>query len=177
MNNLKKIAAVAALAVSLCSVAISQEQMGENNRKSTQANGKIKAGKPDFPPPMSPRGGFHPRMLEKLDLTTAQKEQIQVLMENNRAASPEQFDKVRTIDEQLQTIVQANNFNEEQARQLLAAKAEASIELEIARLKTDSAIYNILTAEQKARLAQLKEERPEFGPRGGMRRNDPPPQN
>ena len=70
-------------------------------------------------------------------------------------------------------MVEGGSFNEENARQILTAKASAMTELEILRLRADAAIFGILTAEQKAQLAQLKEERPPFPPGdSGFRPNE-----
>jgi Spy/CpxP family protein refolding chaperone len=114
------------------------------------------------PPPMN--GGLPPHVFEKLNLTSTQKEQIETLHTNSRDAGKEYFEKVRTSDEQLRTMVEDGNFNEESARQIISAKTSAQTELELIRLRTDAAIFGILTAEQKAQLAQMKEERPPFPP-------------
>jgi len=124
-----------------------------------------------FGPP--PHGGLPPHIFEKLNLTSAQKEQIEAFQTNSRDAGKEFFEKVRTADEQLRTMVEAGNFNEESARQIISAKTSAQTELELIRLRTDAAIFGILTAEQKAQLAQLKEERPPFPPgKDGFRPKD-----
>lgn len=117
------------------------------------------------PPPM--RGGLPPHVLEKLNLTDAQKEQIEALRTNSRDAGKEFFEKVRTADQQLRTLVESGNFNEENARRILTAKASAQTELELVRLRTDAAVFAVLTADQKAQLAQMKEERPPFPPGEG----------
>lgn len=120
-----------------------------------------------------PPGGLPPHVFEKLNLTDTQKEQIEAFRTNSRDAGKEYFEKVRTADEQLRTMVEAGNFNEESARQIINAKTSAQTELELIRLRTDAAIFGILTAEQKAQLAQLKEERPPFPPGdGGFRPKD-----
>lgn len=120
-----------------------------------------------FAPPPAGRGGLSPHVLEKLDLTSAQKEQIEAFQLNSRDAGKEFFEKVRTADEQLRTMVEAGNFNEENARQIISAKTSAMTELELIRLRIDAAIFGILTVEQKAQLARLKEERPPFPPGDG----------
>lgn len=117
------------------------------------------------------RGGLPPHVLEQLNLTDAQKQQIQTLEANAREASQGYFDKVRAADEQLRALVESGSFNEEQARQILSAKAQATTELELVRLRTDAAIFNLLTTEQKAQLAQLKANHPPMPPPDGFRPN------
>ncbi len=140
-----------------------------NNAGRTQSDGQTESGgrqRPDGPP--MPHDGLDGRMLRELNLSDAQKEQIKALHESARTASQQFFEQLKAIDAQLRTITQAAAFNEEQARTLLASKAGVMTELELIRLRADSATYNLLTAEQKARLEQLKQERPEFS-RGGDR--------
>lgn len=123
-----------------------------------------------------PPGGLHPRMLEELDLTDAQKEQIAWIQTASRGTSKENFDKIKTYDEQLRNLVEGGSFNEEQARTILNLKAQTMTELELVRLRGDAAILKILTAEQKAQLEQLKQQRPRFG-RGEGARPEMPTQN
>lgn len=129
-----------------------------------------------FPPPPPP-SGLHPRLLEQLNLTDAQKEQIGKLHEKSRTDSETYFQKARTADEQLKEIVEGGTFDEARAREIVTAKSQAMAELELIRLRTDAAIYNLLTAEQIARLGLLKQQRPEFPPRGGGFRPEERPQN
>lgn len=119
------------------------------------------------PPPMRGGGGLPPHVLEKLDLTDAQKSQIEAFQINSRDAGKEFFEKIRTADEQLRTMVESGIFNEENARQILNAKSAATTEIELLRLRSEAAIFALLTTEQKAQLAQLKAERPPFPPAGG----------
>ncbi len=130
-------------------------------------------GRPPGPPPM---GGLNPGLLRQLNLTDQQKEQIKTLMENNRTASQANFDKMKTFQDQLKAATETGTFNEDQVRQILTARSQVSIELEVNRLRTDSAIINLLTPEQKTQLQQLKQNAPDFGGRDGQR-PPPPPQN
>ncbi|MGI8788932.1 MAG: Spy/CpxP family protein refolding chaperone [Pyrinomonadaceae bacterium] len=128
-------------------------------------------GKGDFLPP--PRG-LNPRLLDQLNLTDAQKEQIGKLHDKAKADSQTYFDKLKFADEQLKTMMDGGSFDETQARQIVSQKASAMIELEIIRLRTDAAILNLLTAEQKTQLETLKNQRPQFSPRGNFRPEERP---
>ena len=131
-------------------------------------------GRPPGPPMMG--GGLNPGLLRQLNLSDQQKEQIKTLMENNRTASQANFDKIRTFQEQLKAATENGTFNEDQVRQILTARSQVSIELELGRLRTDAAVINLLTPEQKTQLQQLKQNAPDFGGRDGQR-PPPPPQN
>ncbi len=143
------------------------------DRPDFQMNGRD--GAPHPPPP--PGGGLHPRMLSRLNLTDAQKEQIRNLHEGARTASEAHMEKARAAQDQLKAVVEAATFDEAAARSLLAVKSQAMIEMDVIRLRTDSAIYNLLTAEQKTQLEKLKQERPEFHRRGGPRPDERPQEN
>lgn len=127
------------------------------------------------PPPMGGGGpGFHPGLLAQLNLTDQQKEQIKTLQDNARTASEANFDKLKTFQDQLNTATTSGSFNEDQVRQILTARSQVLIEMDVVRLRTDAAIYNLLTADQKTQLEQLKQTRFE-GRRGGFQPPPPPP--
>jgi Spy/CpxP family protein refolding chaperone len=124
---------------------------------------------------MPPPNGMNPRLLDQLSLSDEQKQKIHTLEQSSQTDAQTYFEKLRVIDEKIKDTIETESFDEAQARQLLKAKSEIQIELEINRLKKDSAIFNILSAEQIAKLELLKQQRPEFPPNGF--RPDMPPQN
>ncbi len=175
MKNVQKIIAAFALAAAVggASASYAQQEKGAPNRQ------EKRGGRPDAPP-FGGGGLFHPGMFRRLDLTDEQQTQIQKLHEASRADSETAFAQVREAGEQLRAIVQTTNFNEDQARQILTKKSAAQTELEIGRLRTDAAIFALLTADQKAKLEQFRRERPERpnrSERGEFRPDAAPPQN
>lgn len=145
------------------------QSKGNGGRNASTEAGDRQA--PDGRPMPPPHGGLDMHLLRELNLTSAQQEQFKALHEAARTASAQYFDQLKTIDDQLKAVTEAATFNEEQARKLLASKSQLMIELEVIHLRTDSAIYNALTAEQKAQLEQLKQQFRGF-PRGGGDRPD-----
>lgn len=166
MKNYTKIFAPVTLAILIGSLTFVFAQTDIRNLDNSQSGDQTARRMP--PPDGFRPGGLPPHILEQLNLSDAQKEQIQAVETSSRNASKGNFDKIRTYDEQLKSSVESGTFNEEQARQILSAKAQAMVEMELARLRTDAAIFKILTAEQKIQLEQLKQQRPE-PPRGGFR--------
>lgn len=165
MKNYIKIFAPVVLAILVGSLTFifAQTNGGRTEKARPNADGEFR------PPPPPGGAGLHPGVLEQLNLTAAQKEQIHAIHFNSRDAAQEYFAKVRAADEQLKAIVESGKFDEEKARQILSAKAAAMTGMEIVRLRADAAIYNLLTDEQKTQLASLKEKRPEFPSAGGFR--------
>lgn len=168
MKSYLKIFMPMAAAIILGSLTISFAQ----TKTETKPFGK--AGRGDFGK-MPPPNGFNPHLFEQLGLTDAQKTQVQTLMENSRSVSQTYFEKLRAFDEQLKGFAESEAFDEAQARQILKSKADVQIELDLIRLKTDAAVYDLLTAEQIAKLDLLKSQRPNFPPRGEFRPDMPPP--
>ena len=127
------------------------------------------------PPPGGMRGGMPPHILERLNLTDDQKTQVKALHEAAEASSKSYFDAVKSADDKIKTMMDGGTFSEEQARQILTKKSQALTELELIHLKTDQAVKNILTAEQKTQLETLKKQAPPEGIRG-EKHGMPPPQ-
>mgnify|MGYP001260931858 CR=1 FL=1 len=125
------------------------------------------------PGPRFEPGSLDREALEKLNLTDFQKSQVRALMDIGRLGSEAHFEKLRAADEQLRNLMEQPTFNEDQARQILAAKAAASTELEMVRLRTDAAIRTFLTAEQKTKLKEIQATRAPFP--SGERWHGPPP--
>lgn len=130
-----------------------------NNQNTTRAERR----KHRRPPP--PREEFSPRVFEGLNLTDEQKTQIENLQSKARAATEAAFEKIKSLDEQLQPIADAEVFDETAARQILTDKSQASIELQLAQLKTEAAVKSVLTDEQKAQFEQMKKPRRPMPPR------------
>lgn len=121
------------------------------------------------------RGGLHPRLLERLNLTDQQKQQIASLHENQRAAAETRFEQFKAADEAVRDLIAAAEFNEAAARAALDRRAGIQIELELLRLKTDFQILALLTADQKTQLETLRQHRPES--KSGGREFGAPPRN
>ena len=131
----------------------------------------------DFPPPppgdrgRGPRGGGD--MYQDLALTEFQKDQIGALRFNSMDASREAQATIRTADEQLRAMVDSGSFDIDKAKPLIQAKADAMAAVELNRLIGEAAIQRVLTTEQRAQLAQIKERRPPVPPGRGF---GPPPE-
>ncbi|UTF60057.1 Spy/CpxP family protein refolding chaperone [Gilvimarinus sp. DA14] len=93
------------------------------------------------------------RLAEKIGLSEEQRSQIQVLVENHQSVYPKDREARKAQREALQAIVDAETFDESAARNLF----EQGIEQKVAQLKLRHDIAQILTAEQKAQLEEIKQ--------------------
>lgn len=120
-----------------------------------------------FGPPPAP-AGIDPRTFEALGLSDLQKEQVRAIEFNARDLVREQENKFRRADEQLRMMIESDRFTDDSAQPLIKAKTDAMFQLELVRLRKDAVIMKILTAEQKALLAQFRKQRRLFPPGGGF---------
>jgi Spy/CpxP family protein refolding chaperone len=107
------------------------------------------------------RGGFGGRFAENLNLTDAQKEQMNQIFaryhENAKAQRQQQGESRRRGDGF--DVFNGGVFNEAEVRAAAQARANAQVEREVAHARMMSEIYNVLTAEQKAQLTAQRQQR------------------
>ncbi|MGK0250068.1 MAG: protein CpxP [Oleispira sp.] len=105
------------------------------------------------------------KVFSQLDLTDAQKEQMQSMREANRDEMKSKRLEKRTAmkanHDKIQELVLASDFDENAARDLALQMSEAQIEGRVARLEKRHEMLNILTPEQKATYQTLQAERVE----------------
>ena len=109
-------------------------------------------------------GDFGP--LAGLNLTDAQKEQIKKIHESFDESTKALRDQMRALHENNTADPLSGNFDEAAFRSAAEARAKVQVEMEVQHAKMMSQVASILTAEQKAQLAERHEH---------MRRMGPPP--
>lgn len=98
------------------------------------------------------RGGFGMRGLHKLDLTDAQKEQIQGIMEASRAAN-------EPLRQEMKTLREKRRNGEELTESDTARLKELRTQMKQSMEQNHNTILGILTAEQRQKLEQMKQEK------------------
>ena len=120
--------------------------------------------------PGGPGGSLLGHFSQVLNLTDAQKAQIKQLEDGFREST-------KSLHEQLEKAgpgdpfdaVTSGTFDEAAVRAAAQARANLHVELEVAHAKFFSQVYALLTAEQKAKLAELHQQMQE------RHRQGPPP--
>ena len=101
--------------------------------------------------------------LSKLDLTAAQKTQIKAIMEakhsNNKADRTKNKAERAQMHQQMQALTNSSTLNSTAVNRLADQQAAKTKQRFIERVQTQHAIAQVLTAEQRAKLAQMKEDR------------------
>jgi Spy/CpxP family protein refolding chaperone len=112
-----------------------------------------------------PGGPGGPGPFADLNLTEDQKTQIKKINDSYRESDKAFHEQMRSLHEN-QADPMSGQFNEAAVRQAAEARAKIQVELEVSNAKRMSEIATILTAEQKAQLAERHQH---------MRRMGPPP--
>ncbi|MBH0085158.1 Spy/CpxP family protein refolding chaperone [Psychrobacter sp. SCQQ22] len=101
--------------------------------------------------------------LSQLDLTEAQQTQIKAIMQkqhgDNKADRTENKAERAQMHQQIQALTNARTLNNAAVSRLADQQAAKEKQRFIERVQTQHAIAQVLTAEQRAELAQMKEER------------------
>jgi periplasmic protein CpxP/Spy len=102
-----------------------------------------------------PGGDFH-HMLRQLDLTADQHSQVKAIFEKEKPALQPLMQQMRQNHQAMKALEASGPFDEAKIRALATQNAQTMIELEVAHARTKSEIMQILTADQKAKLAQIE---------------------
>ncbi|MBV9210561.1 MAG: Spy/CpxP family protein refolding chaperone [Acidobacteria bacterium] len=103
--------------------------------------------------------GFGGRFAEKLNLTDAQKQQMEQIRARFQESTKSLHEQARANRGKDFDAFNGGAFNESAVRAAAQARANMHVEMEVARARMMSEIYNILTPEQKAQLAQERQQR------------------
>lgn len=97
-------------------------------------------------------------MFRGLDLTDAQKEQMKAIAEASRESSKTLHDQLRANREQLAKVTENGAFDEVQVQALAQQAGVLHAQMIVAKERVKSQMFAILTPEQKAKAAELKEQ-------------------
>ena len=104
--------------------------------------------------------------MAKLNLTDAQKAQIKAIYQQNRGDKDERGTRMNEWQqkrEQVQALVNSKTLNTAQLNQLADAEAAQAKARFVKHVQTEHAIAQVLTKEQRDKLAEMRKERPEKG--------------
>jgi len=111
--------------------------------------------------PQGPGGGFKDRgpmlerVIENLELSPGQLEELQELLAENREEHRAQWEVVETARQALHDQIHAADFNEGAIRQAAAAVADIEEELAVSRALMFQEVQQILTPEQQAQMREM----------------------
>ncbi len=110
------------------------------------------------PPPPGGPGGFSPRLLEQLSLTDDQKTRISALLDTQRTDTQPIHEELMQARESLRTVAEASTYDDDAVVAQAVIIGQAMAELTIHQTQTEWAIYQLLTSEQRTRLAEVRKQ-------------------
>lgn len=155
--NLRKLGGVtafaSALVLTVAMVGFSQGPRGGGGQQGPPPDGGFHGG------PGGPHGGgpFGP-FGRDLNLTDEQKAQIKKLTDSVEESTKALRDQLRTLHESQPDPASGAAFDEAAVRAAATARANIQIELEVAHARVMSQVFNLLTTEQKAKLAAQRQQ-------------------
>ncbi len=127
------------------------------------------------------RGGMNAgqdviRGLMRLDLTETQRDQIKLILDDHRELMMNDCEvtseEMKSISDELHSLINAEVYDETAARQILARKFEINTEKQILRQKAHHQIlWEVLADEQRNTLAEQRANAEAFGRGGRQGRN------
>ena len=100
-------------------------------------------------------GDFH-HMLRQLDLTSDQHSQVKAIFEKEKPTLEPLMQQMQQNHVAMSALEAAGPFDEVKTRALATQNSQTMIELEVEHSRIKSEIMQILTPEQKAKLAQIE---------------------
>ncbi|NQZ07245.1 MAG: Spy/CpxP family protein refolding chaperone [Algicola sp.] len=116
------------------------------------------------------KGHMMKRMFSKLDLTDDQQTEIDVLrdqMHDSMEALRGEEGERKAFHNQMKSLVQSEEFDEDAFREMTAAKQVKKTEGAVIKAKMKHGVWNVLTAEQQEQMTAMMETKRER--RGGQR--------
>ena len=116
-----------------------------------------------------PGGGFR-HMLKQLDLTSAQQDQVKAIWAKEKPALQPLMQQMRQNQSAMSALEASGSFDEAKTRALATQNSQTMVQLQVEHARIKSEIMQILTADQKAKLAQMEANR-----EARMSKHMPPP--
>jgi len=99
------------------------------------------------------------RLMRHVDLTDAQQSEIKAILDTSRTDTKNLSQQLRDSRKAMYNLVTGTNYNPERVRDLADEQAKLNAELTVARIDTMHRTLQVLTPEQQAELAKLREQR------------------
>ena len=111
--------------------------------------------------------GMLPMLGRDLNLTDAQRDQVKAIAQSHKTEWQGLFDRERTAREALMTAVTGDTVNDALVRQKSAELAAVEADAAVARAHAFAEVSQILTADQKAKLKEMRAHMAERGQNRG----------
>ena len=120
--------------------------------------------------PMGDFGHLLNYYADALDLSSAQQDQIKAIWEKEKPAVKPLMQQMHQNHAAMEALQSSGTFDEAKTRALATQNAQTMIELEVQHARIKSEMMQVLTADQKTKLAQLEAKH-----EARMKDHEPPP--
>jgi|ERR1035438_9967319 protein CpxP len=107
---------------------------------------------------------------DKLDLTSDQQSQVKAIWEKEKPTMQPLMQQMRQNHKAMKALEASGPFDEVKTRALATQNSQTMIELQVQHARIKSEMVQVLTADQKTKLAQIEAQH-----EGHMRKHEPPP--
>jgi len=90
-----------------------------------------------------------------LDLTDAQRTQVKQTLQAEKPALKPLLQQEEQYHQQMLQLIQSGSFDEGKAQTIATQESQTHIQLEVQKARIHSELYQLLTADQKTKLAQF----------------------
>lgn len=97
-----------------------------------------------------------PRLAEELNLTDAQRSQIQAILDEETPAIEAMRERLRDAHQAFRESHPPGEFDEAAVRAFAESQSQTHVELMVAGARTMSRVHNVLTPEQREQLQQMR---------------------
>lgn len=101
-----------------------------------------------------------------LDLTDAQQTQMKAIWTKEEPTIQPLMQQLKSTHTQMQQLEEASTFNEAQVRTLASQQAQTMIDLAVEKSRMKNEMFQLLTADQKAKLQKLEARHQQHGQTG-----------
>jgi protein CpxP len=115
-------------------------------------------------------GGDLRHMFNRLDLTSAQHDQVKAIWAKEKPTLQPLMQQMRQNHSAMIALEASGSFDEAKTRALATQNAQTMIELQVQHARIKSEMMQVLTPDQKAKLAQIEADR-----EAHMSKHAPPP--
>lgn len=106
------------------------------------------------------RGGGMKQVMQELNLSDVQKQQIKDIMKDARQGMQreDRMAKRQDIKQQRLALIQAETFDSAQAQKMITAQQQANATKQLKMLEVQHKIYHVLTAQQQQQFLELMQQ-------------------
>lgn len=112
-------------------------------------------------------GGWSHQGLQRLNLTEAQRDRVFDITHTNAPVMRDNMKAMQKARADLQALVMSPDYSDAKVKELADAVAAASSKMALDRIKMERQVYDVLTPDQRQKLAEMKNECQERQPKRG----------